>query len=461
MKRIVTKTNFSSIALIALAFVVFSGATAYGQTIDTLWIEDFEGTDWVNDWHADYGTWEVGIPTSGPDTAHSGTQCAATDIGGNYSEPVNSKFIRHTSFIVPSASDNPRLRFWHWFSISSGDYGYIQIREVGGEWHNLSVSFGNTGSGVWTYPSYDLSDYEGLTVEIAFYFHSENVWPPSNPDVSSGWYIDDVIVITGGIRFNDPEDWESGLGDWHVSRGTWQVGEPTSGPGSAYSGLNCAATRLDGNYQEPVSTRLISPMFEIPDVSYNPSLRFSHWYSMSSGDFGGVQIREVGEETWETITDPVYTGSSDGWSTPTYLPLTDYAGLAVEIAFYFHSENVWPPSQPDVSSGWYIDSIYIQEDQTGISDDDSDLPVEFTLNQNYPNPFNPATTIDYALPEPLHVSVEIFDILGCKVETLVNKEQPAGYHQVIWHASDYSTGIYFYRLRAGSYTETKKMMLLK
>jgi hypothetical protein len=108
-------------------------------------------------------------------------------------------------------------------------------------------------------------------VQIAFYFHSHG---SGSPDVSSGWYIDDVEVITGPIVFNNPEGFESGIGDWASERGTWEVGSPTSGPGAAYNGQNCAATRLNGNYAEPVDSRIISPSIVVPTASQNPRLRF-------------------------------------------------------------------------------------------------------------------------------------------------------------------------------------------
>ena len=89
------------------------------------------------------------------------------------------------------------------------------------------------------------------------------------------------------------------------------------------------------------------------------------------------------------------------------------------------------------------------------------LPTEFSLSQNYPNPFNPASKILFGLPEASHVSLEVFNIMGQLIETLVNDQMEAGYHEVYWNASAYSSGVYFYRIKAGAFFETKKMMLLK
>jgi hypothetical protein len=93
----------------------------------------------------------------------------------------------------------------------------------------------------------------------------------------------------------------------------------------------------------------------------------------------------------------------------------------------------------------------------------SNAPSEFRLNQNYPNPFNPTTTLTYQLPKASDVRLEVFDVVGRKVATLVSAKQGAGTHSVSFNASEFSltSGVYFYRLSAGGRTETKRMTLLK
>ena len=89
------------------------------------------------------------------------------------------------------------------------------------------------------------------------------------------------------------------------------------------------------------------------------------------------------------------------------------------------------------------------------------LPVEFALQQNYPNPFNPSTTIGYELPKNAYVTLIVYDLLGRPVETLVNKLQSAGNHSVRFNGTNLPSGIYFYRLQAGTYYHTMKLLLLK
>ena len=89
------------------------------------------------------------------------------------------------------------------------------------------------------------------------------------------------------------------------------------------------------------------------------------------------------------------------------------------------------------------------------------VPGRYSLAQNYPNPFNAATTIKYELPNQAHVTLEILDVLGRKVKTITDGLQQSGYHQVIWNAGDVSSGVYFYKIQAGEYSESRKMILIK
>lgn len=91
----------------------------------------------------------------------------------------------------------------------------------------------------------------------------------------------------------------------------------------------------------------------------------------------------------------------------------------------------------------------------------SGLPGEYSLEQNYPNPFNPATTIQYSVPQTARVSLTIYNMLGQVVSRLVNEEKPAGVYNVLYNAGNLSSGTYFYELRAGSFMQTRKFLLLK
>jgi len=91
----------------------------------------------------------------------------------------------------------------------------------------------------------------------------------------------------------------------------------------------------------------------------------------------------------------------------------------------------------------------------------NEIPIEFSLSQNYPNPFNPSTTINYSIPVISFVTIIVYDVLGNEIATLVNEEQPAGIYEVELDATSLPSGIYFYSIQAGSFVETKKMVLMK
>jgi len=92
--------------------------------------------------------------------------------------------------------------------------------------------------------------------------------------------------------------------------------------------------------------------------------------------------------------------------------------------------------------------------------DASGIPEVFII-LNYPNPFNPETIIRYGLPEDSYVRLTVFNVSGQKIQTLVDEDQEAGYHEVSWSGEGLANGIYFYRIEAGEFTQTRKMIMLK
>ncbi len=105
--------------------------------------------------------------------------------------------------------------------------------------------------------------------------------------------------------------------------------------------------------------------------------------------------------------------------------------------------------------------IYGVPKTTGIAGNNNLIPAEYSLSQNFPNPFNPSTTIRFAIPKTSDVNLTVYNILGQRIETLLNKEVSAGTYNVMFDASGLSGGIYFYTIKAGNYLVTKKMILLR
>src|SRR6185503_7327187 len=165
--------------------------------LHTLTVESFEQTNFWERWCADNGTWEWGMPTSGPGAAHSGPKCVATILDGNYGDSTSSRLVS-PAFMVPSVDQNPRLRFWHWFNFSCADYGQIEIRSSDAPWQTLTNYSSNSG-GEWTEPEINLSAYAGQSAQIGFQLVSQHAGFCGS-DVGPGWYIDDVFIQKGNLR---------------------------------------------------------------------------------------------------------------------------------------------------------------------------------------------------------------------------------------------------------------------
>lgn len=90
-----------------------------------------------------------------------------------------------------------------------------------------------------------------------------------------------------------------------------------------------------------------------------------------------------------------------------------------------------------------------------------EIPVEYELFENYPNPFNPTTTISFSIPQQEKVELIVYDVLGRKVAELVNETIPSGTHSIDFDGSNLSSGMYIYKITAGQFSESKKMLLVK
>jgi hypothetical protein len=104
--------------------------------------------------------------------------------------------------------------------------------------------------------------------------------------------------------------------------------------------------------------------------------------------------------------------------------------------------------------------LYYRQLVTGI-EKHQELPGSFALSQNYPNPFNPTTTITYEIPKALQVRLTVYDILGREVQTLVNEMKQPGRYETTFNASKLASGVYLYRLRAGGFVGTKKLLVIR
>ena len=134
-----------------------------------------------------------------------------------------------------------------------------------------------------------------------------------------------------------------------------------------------------------------------------------------------------------------------------------------KFLFLDDSSNVYVAGDvADSTNGWNFFILKINQKMgSNVDNRNSGLPNAYSLSQNYPNPFNPTTTIKYSVPKSSFVSLTVYDLLGREIASLVNEEKPPGVYTVNFNGSNFASGIYFYRFRAGSFIQTKKFVLIK
>jgi hypothetical protein len=245
----------------------------------------------------------------------------------------------------------------------------------------------------------------------------------------------------------------------------------------------------DGNYSLkfdiPVGTHdgfVGTRRFELGDIVPGDNLRISVW--IKGANLQPDSAIAVGD-AWSISLTAIYhttIGNNEGWGQ--YAASDD-----VPLHFPYATEFDWRQfyvdfTIPEPPSGQVAKSISVRLHPLGrfsgtvwmdvlevkkappTSVEEEFLPVSHNLFQNYPNPFNPSTTINYSIPNVSFVSLKIYDVLGREVKTLVNSEQNTGIYNVQWngdnnYGSKVSSGIYLYKIEAGNFMMTKKMILLK
>jgi hypothetical protein len=171
--------------------------------------------------------------------------------------------------------------------------------------------------------------------------------------------------------------------------------------------------------------------------------------------------------TWRLVNTGSDKFVNPDWPIPVDLSYSDADLLSGGIGSFPLGDLNWFPTQ---KATWlaqrnaeytHIQSNLDREGPLGIKDIGGSVPSEFNLDQNYPNPFNPSTVIRYEILTRSHVTLAVFNTLGQKVAELVNGEMDAGYHKIQFNATNLASGVYFYRIQAGSYVETKSLCILK
>lgn len=244
---------------------------------------------------------------------------------------------------------------------------------------------------------------------------------------------------------------ESGFGNW-TTNSTWAVTTA-----QYHSPTHSFTDSPSGNYSTNANN---SMTLNFPlNTSASPVVFLSFWhryYTEALSDFCRVEVSSNNGTNWSEVIS--YNGNMQTW-TYQYFDITSFCNGSsnVRVRFRLTSDN-------GVNyDGWYVDDIKIlgyQGPATGIGNWYV-TPFKYALSQNYPNPFNPSTGIRYEIPNSSFVKLVVFDALGREVRTLVNEKQSPGTYEITFNASQYPSGVYYYKLTAEEFSDTKRMVLIK
>lgn len=332
---------------------------------------------------------------------------------------------------------------------SPGKLKYMTIQNWSGDWTNsvrFTYEWDSAGRDVGgTYQEWVQGRWDTTNVTVSRYTGSSII-----EETHVSWYK------VGGAWSNDSSVWFLRRDD----ADNIFLAEQKSWTGGVLTYLDRFTNTFDGSMRITRSTTEALVQGVVV-----PTERLTYTY-----DHQGNEVKRVREvysggawlPQWQISSSFDGSGTllscrSDEWTGGSWVPSTAgiqrdaYASVSIVDAV----GNQWRYGQFATLSFDYGTT------PTGVRDEQGARPQVWELAQNYPNPFNPTTTIRYGVPERAHVALTVFTMLGEQVAVLYDGEQEAGYHEVRFDAGDLASGVYFYRLKAGNFIETKKLLLTR
>jgi hypothetical protein len=460
---------------------------------------------YFNDFESDSGgwvadppiRWQWGAPTYaiGP-TAHSGTKVWGTVLAAAYFNDACWTLTLFPGLMVCSPTGS--VDFWRWFIIESNNDGcnFFVSTDNGDTWNIVqpteggytdSTNTGNicnsslpawTGGGgnSWTHVSIPIGQFVGRMPQFRFVFGSNASL------VAPGFYFDDVSIwglgppssISGTVRAFSPNLPIAGVRVWATD---WP---------------DTAVTSAEGFYE-----------LRIGSGTYSVTVDHMHYCDTT---FAGIVVEEGGQTTCNAVLRHPQAQINRTSITLEGLPGVDVSdtfrisnnGGQCPLDFTISDTSEWLSASPasgrvnpyqsltvtvNVNApeivGDYASTLTVSYNAVGtpsvihvdlrVADaagECSVIPIEFACYPNYPNPFNPTTTMRYDLPQTARVQIRVYNTLGQEVTTLIDGMQPAGAYQVTWNGkdqngADVASSLYIYQIRAGSFVDSKKMVLIR
>jgi len=276
----------------------------------------------------------------------------------------------------------------------------------------------------------------------------------SGTPLNSGGQFDSCISGTGLTSGKITTGWNCNLGtsSWTISM--WLT-IPSTNSGSAYYLFGDAGSTSFRCFHNGVALQdnlvLRGPITDVTVTGIGPAPTVVTFvYDSAAAQIRAYKNGTLAVTSPQTVNIPTGTGFFVGG----YGTSASFIGKMDEFRMW---RRALTPAE--VSSTWNSDLGGCGI--VGITPNSNEIPANYSLSQNYPNPFNPVTNIKFAIPTTGYVKLVIFDVLGREIASLVNDNMTAGSYTVDFDASSLSSGVYFYRLDAGDFTQTKKMLLVK
>ncbi|MCX6159771.1 MAG: SBBP repeat-containing protein [Ignavibacteriae bacterium] len=429
------------------------------------WVQRYNGTGNGND-----NVYGIGVDNSGnvfvsgwgygPIPGFSVSGMSFTTI--KYSSTGAQQWVK--KYNAPSNTLNP-----------GNDYVYAMKVDNSG---NVYVS--GTSMGMGGYP-YSFLQY---CVTIKYNTFGDSVWVAryADPDSVSVSQVRPVAIavnnagyvfITGACAFNNTNGSDYFTLKYNSS-GVYQWFKKYTGPGAAGSNTDQPSSIAVDNSNVYVtgSSKGSTTDYDYATVKYDFS-GVQQWVQRYNGPGNGqdaaysIKVDSLGNSYVTGISTRVTATGQTDFATIKY----DYFGTQKWLMRFTGnlSEGCGGYSLALNSSG----NVYVAgfqnmtcaaikySQQVGIENISSEIPGSYSLSQNYPNPFNPVTNIRFSVAKPGDVKISVYDMTGREAAVLVNENLNAGTYSVDWNAGGYTSGVYFYRMQAGNYSETKRMILIK
>jgi hypothetical protein len=399
---------------------------------------------------------------------------------------VNGTTIGLTGFVVAWSTTNlGPTGAWQSLSQSPGISGVSSLLPVttfsysltGGQALNYGqsyywavASYNGSSYSNWTIDQFTVTAVSGSSIPIASYPTGDE--PIYSSDVTLSWYLNGSTLGIDHYRvvYSTRADMdESDLVN------TFEVNVPAPAQSLDVTGLIPGSTYFwkvgsSPNGSDPTTYSTVATFIAQPITSLSVVVplvggpKNGVGLTTSSADFSWVIPAKVSD----TLTYQLQFSNNSDMSDSTLIsgiksPSQIVNSLAPNKVYYWRVRSVNAKGQ---TSAYSSIGQFSLKSITAVSKNGGDIPKTFAVSQNYPNPFNPSTLINYALPKSSLVTIKIYNILGQEVKTLINSELQAGYYTVQWNGDNnyghsVASGIYIYRVSAGQYAKTMKMMLLK